>query len=65
MRISSTGALDASYHIQGGVGVDNDVFDIAIQGDGKAVVVGSFIYAGNVLDPIVVRLLTSGDVDGT
>ncbi|MBK6344296.1 MAG: delta-60 repeat domain-containing protein [Flavobacteriales bacterium] len=64
VRISSTGALDASYH-PGGVGVDNDVFDIAIQGDGKAVVVGSFIYAGNVLKHGVVRLLTSGDVDGT
>ncbi|MBP7450711.1 MAG: hypothetical protein KA817_11800, partial [Flavobacteriales bacterium] len=64
VRISSTGALDATYN-PGGVGVDNGVFDIAIQGDGKAVVVGSFIYAGNVLKHGVVRLLTTGEVDGT
>jgi len=64
VRISSTGVLDATYN-PGGVGVDNDVFDIAIQSDGKAVVVGSFIYAGNVLKHGVVRLLTTGEVDGT
>lgn len=64
VRISSSGALDATYH-PGGVGMDDGVQDIAIQSDGKAVVVGSFVNAGGVYKRSVARLLTTGAVDGT
>ncbi|HRD54085.1 MAG TPA: hypothetical protein PKY96_15710, partial [Flavobacteriales bacterium] len=64
VRISSTGAIDAAYH-PGGVGMDDGVQDIAIQTDGKAVVVGSFVNAGGVYKRSAARLFSTGAVDAT
>lgn len=60
-RLTSTGGLDTSFNP--GTGFNNTVFSIALQSDGKMIVVGSFTtFNGNSANYII-RLLSTGSVD--
>ena len=60
-RLSTDGSLDAYFNP--GAGADNPVYALAIQGDDKIVVGGSFATFNGVVRPGVVRLNTNGSVD--
>lgn len=61
IRINSNGTIDATYGI--GTGFDNNVFDINIQSDNKAIIAGQYTnYAGNTRNGIV-RLFENGSID--
>jgi len=62
-RINSDGTLDNSFNI--GTGFNDDVEDMALQSDGKIIVVGDFTeYNGSAHNKIV-RLNSDGSVDGS
>ena len=60
-RLATDGSLDAFFNP--GAGADNPVYAIAIQGDDKIVVGGSFATFNGFVRPGVVRLNTNGAVD--
>ncbi len=62
-RLSTDGTLDASFNP--GSGADNPVFTLALQGNGKLLVGGSFVTFNGITRPGLVRLNTNGTVDGS
>lgn len=61
IRILSDGAIDATFAI--GTGAGNQIYALAIQTDGKIIVVGNFtLYNGTVANRVL-RLLPSGALD--
>ena len=59
----TTAALDAGFQV--GLGANGNVFAIAVQPDGKAVIGGDFTAVNGVTRPHVARLNTDGSVDPT
>ena len=63
LRLNPDGTIDESFNI--GSGFDGNVYEIAIQSDGKIVGVGSFEnYNGNTLSGVV-RINSDGSIDDT
>ncbi|MFZ5630823.1 MAG: Ig-like domain-containing protein [Spirochaetota bacterium] len=60
-RINSDGSLDFSFNP--GTGADNNVFTIAIQGDGKILIGGEFLNFNGFSRPNFARLNTDGTLD--
>ena len=60
-RLNRDGALDTSYNV--GLGPDNGVNSIALQSDGRLVIVGDFTSVGGSLRSRVARLLADGSLD--
>jgi uncharacterized delta-60 repeat protein len=64
LRLTAIGALDTSFN-PGGAGVNNNVYALAVQADGKVLVGGNFTsYNGSTAVPkYLLRLTTSGSLD--
>jgi uncharacterized delta-60 repeat protein len=62
-RLNSDGSLDTSFNI--GTGLDNSAKAVALQSDGKIIVVGSFLNFNNTPRPYIIRLNTDGSLDNT
>ncbi len=60
-RLGTDGSMDAFFNP--GAGADNPVYALALQGDDKIVVGGSFATFNGFIRPGVVRLNTNGSVD--
>ena len=60
-RLNSAGALDPSF--APGTGANSDVFGVALQPDGKLLVVGGFSMFNGVPANFIVRLNSDGSVD--
>lgn len=62
-RISSTGVLDTTYAT--GTGFNSDVYDIALQDDGKLVATGAFTNYNGSGNPAsrIIRLTSTGTID--
>ena len=63
-RLTTTGTIDGTFNV-GGSGANNRVQRIAVQSDGKIIVVGSFTLFNGVTANRVVRLNPNGTVDAT
>ncbi len=61
--LSPEGALDTTFNVFLGGGPDGAVKDIALQEDGKILVVGSFISFNNQFRPGIIRLEANGQED--
>jgi uncharacterized delta-60 repeat protein len=63
-RINANGSLDTSFSV--GSGFNNNVFNIALQPNGKILVTGIYtIYDGNTSQPRLTRLNEDGSIDTT
>ncbi len=62
-RLNSDGSLDTTFNI--GAGINGTVNSIAVQSDGRIVVVGQFSQAGGVTRNNITRLLPNGVEDPT
>ncbi len=62
-RVNDDGSLDQGFGV--GLGANGNVFAIAVQPDGKAVIGGDFTAVNGVTLPHVARLNTDGSVDPT
>ncbi|MDF3029306.1 MAG: hypothetical protein K0S23_3613, partial [Fluviicola sp.] len=62
-RLTSAGALDASFNI--GTGADNAVYATPIQSDGKIIVCGVFTTFNGIPSNRIVRLNANGSIDPT
>jgi uncharacterized delta-60 repeat protein/uncharacterized repeat protein (TIGR01451 family) len=62
-RLNPDGSLDTSF--DPGYGIDNTVYALTLQADGKILAGGSFQYAGAQNRNSIVRLNTNGTVDQT
>jgi uncharacterized delta-60 repeat protein/uncharacterized protein (TIGR02145 family) len=60
-RINTDGSIDPTFNT--GLGFDNDVFSIALQGDGKIIVGGNFTSFNGVTINRVARLHADGTLD--
>lgn len=60
-RIVNDGAIDATFTI--GTVANSQIYDLAIQADGRIIVVGNFTLYNGVAANRVLRLLPSGDLD--
>lgn len=66
MRLNSDGTADTAFQTAVGAGPSSRISDIAIQSDGKLVLVGQFaVWNGNVSSPYRIVLLNSGARDTT
>ena len=65
VRLNSTGAIDAAYTTNNGTGANGSIFSLAIQSDGKCVVVGNFTLWNGTAVNYFVRLNTDGTRDAT
>ena len=63
-RINSNGTLDVSYNV-GGTGASNYANSLAIQNDGKAIIVGNFFTYNNAVRNNIVRSNINGSIDTT
>jgi uncharacterized delta-60 repeat protein len=63
VRLNSNGSYDNTFNI--GSGFDNTVKDLAIQSDGKIIVVGDFSNYNATSSEKIIRLNTDGTIDGT
>lgn len=63
IRILADGAVDVSFAT--GSGFNNQVYDVALQADGKIIIVGNFTSYNGVPINRVVRLLNDGSLDPT
>jgi uncharacterized delta-60 repeat protein len=63
IRLNIDGSLDSSFIV--GTGFDDLVYSIAVQSDGKILVVGSFLTYNGVSRNRIVRLNTDGSLDST
>jgi len=63
MRLNDDGTLDAGFQV--GLGANGNVFAIALQADGKAVIGGDFTAVNGVTLLHIARLNTDGSVDTT
>lgn len=61
VRVSADGVLDESF--APGTGANGAVFDLAVQGDGKIVIVGAFTQVNGVARNRVARLNADGTLD--
>src|SRR5207249_6421805 len=62
-RLTADGALDATFNP--GVGADGSVYDIAVQSDGKVVMVGEFHSMNSTARNNVARLNADGSIDSS
>jgi uncharacterized delta-60 repeat protein len=62
-RLNLDGTLDASYNT--GLGPDSGVNSIALQSDGRLLIVGDFTSVGGTLRSRVARLLADGSLDSS
>ena len=62
-RLNDNGTLDTGFQV--GLGANGNVFAIALQADGKAVIGGDFTAVNGVTLPHIARLNTDGSVDTT
>lgn len=62
-RIDTYGNPDWEFNTAGAKGTDGEVFGIALQPDGKIVVVGSFQNAGEMARKYIARFKTDGTLD--
>lgn len=62
-RLNTDGTLDLTF--DPGTGVNNSVFDIEIQNDGKIILVGDFTTFNGLTRNHIVRLNTDGSIDNT
>jgi uncharacterized delta-60 repeat protein len=69
VRLNSNGTLDTTFATNLGSGANNIPYDIAIQSDGKIILVGAFTsvsgYVNGVLSPRIVRLNSNGTRDSS
>lgn len=63
IRVHDDGSKDTSFNI--GTGFNNDVFEIAVQSDGKILVGGSFTQFNGLNANAIIRLNSNGTVDQT
>lgn len=62
-RLNPDGTLDTTFDT--GLGVNNTVFDIAVQGDGKIIIVGDFTSYNGIAANRITRLNSDGSLDPT
>ncbi|PYK31321.1 MAG: hypothetical protein DME57_04150 [Verrucomicrobia bacterium] len=60
-RLNTDGTLDTTF--DPGAGADDDVFSLALQGDGKIIVAGEFTHMNGVVRNRLVRLNSNGALD--
>ena len=60
-RLNADGSLDASFNP--GTGANNYINDVAIQNDGKIVIVGAFTTVNGVINNRIARLNSDGSLD--
>lgn len=60
-RLNQDGTIDPSFHV--GTGTNGGVRDVAIQADGKIIIVGDFTSYNGISANRIARLLPSGEVD--
>ena len=63
IRLNTDGSIDTSFSI--GTGFTSEIFDIAIQSDGKILVAGAFLSYNGITVNRIVRLESNGDIDTT
>jgi uncharacterized delta-60 repeat protein len=63
-RLESDGALDTSF-LNGSSGADNSIYSIAVQSDGRVVIVGGFSLFNGFSRSRIARLDANGSVDTT
>ncbi len=63
-RLNTDGSLDETFEIEG-TGFDNEIADVAVQVDGKIIVVGSFTEYNGTSRSSIARLNTDGSLDET
>lgn len=63
-RLNADGTLDGSF-VPAGTGLDNVVYALAIQTDGKILVGGNFTHYNGTMRNYVARLNTNGSLDGS
>ena len=61
IRTTSNGSIDTSFHT--GIGFDASINDIAIQNDGKIIIVGDFNHYDNASFIHLIRLNPNGSID--
>jgi uncharacterized delta-60 repeat protein len=64
IRLNADGTIDNSFNTTVGVNV-NTVYDMALQADGKIIIVGSFSKYNGVVANKVARILPNGNIDAT
>jgi uncharacterized delta-60 repeat protein len=64
-RVNSDGSLDLSFELDGRIYAGNRVRLMALQGDGKILVIAQLYSALGASDPILVRLNPDGTLDGS
>jgi uncharacterized delta-60 repeat protein len=64
VRLTATGAVDTAFSLNLGTGFDGDVYDVAVQADGKILVAGAFhTLDGEDVPDYLVRLNANGSPD--
>lgn len=63
-RFNADGTLDTAFAASG-IGADSTVFNVAVQADGKIVIVGTFDTYNGAAQPGVARLNTDGTLDSS
>jgi len=63
IRLNSNGSVDTSFVV--GTGLDGPGYHVAIQSDGKIIVVGGFLYYNGIQKNRILRINTNGSVDTT
>jgi uncharacterized delta-60 repeat protein len=64
-RLRTDGSADPDFNQGNGVAVNDMIWDLAIQPDGRVVLVGNFTTVRGVTRPRVARLNANGSIDGT
>ena len=64
-RLNVDGSLDTTFNIGTGVNNNNNIYDVAIQSDGKIIVVGDFTSFNGTFKNRIVRLNSDGSIDTT
>ncbi|WP_309641374.1 hypothetical protein [Flavobacterium sp.] len=62
-RLNTDGSLDASFNVGAGIAGADRPYKVAIQTDGKIVVIGNFSTFNGVVKNSIVRLNTDGSID--
>jgi len=63
IRLNTDGSIDNTFNI--GTGVDDSIYDIVIQSDGKIMLGGEFISYNGTTSNYIIRLNTNGSIDNT
>lgn len=61
VRLNTDGSLDATFNV--GAGANGDIYSLALDASGKALIAGSFTAVGGVARPGLARLNTGGTLD--